>query len=287
MSLRQKIVRGVGLAAKFGKHRRDIHVNVGVLIEKFSKSPKVVTVKGEMRGDEFRSRVHREKMIAFRHQRFKRRIFRRRPRALRKLFQLQPAFVVFVPGIEKRRRLGDVNQHRNAEVGAFFKHRRKGGIVHVDALAAFVMQLHAEVFENLQALRAVLDVLFKTLRDAFAEAGLVEVAVVHVRENNETIRIAAFHHFNGALQAIAGTAAQIHHHLEVDGVHAFDEFFDVAGRGIPVVAVNIDERKFRAIDFVFGNDERRFWIVFFDGERLLRAGSFLLREQGPMRREDH
>src|SRR6267154_75667 len=73
--LRQKIVRGVGLAAKFGKHRRDVHVNVRMLIEKFSKPPKVVAVKGEMRGNEFRSRVHRKKMIAFRHQRFKRRIF--------------------------------------------------------------------------------------------------------------------------------------------------------------------------------------------------------------------
>src|SRR6266436_7728983 len=66
--LRQKIVRGVGLAAKFGQHRGNIHIYVGVLIEKFSKSPKVVAVKGEMRGNEFRSRVHRKKMIAFRHQ---------------------------------------------------------------------------------------------------------------------------------------------------------------------------------------------------------------------------
>jgi len=51
---------------------------------------------------------------------------------------------------------------------------------------------------------------------------------------------------------------------KIDRVHAFDEFVDVAGRGIPVMAVNIDERKFRAIDLVLGNDEA--WIL----DRILR-----------------
>ena len=84
--LRQKIVGGIRLAAEFGKYGGDVHVDVGMLVEKFAEARKIVAVKAEMRRDEFRARMHGEKVIALGHERFKRRIFRGWTGTLGKLF---------------------------------------------------------------------------------------------------------------------------------------------------------------------------------------------------------
>src|SRR5262249_25889318 len=149
-----------------GQHCRDVHVDIWMFVEEFAEAGEIVAMKREMSSDEFRAGMHGEEMIALSHQRFKRRILRRRPRALRELLQFKPTLVVLVPGIEKSRRFGNMNQDGNAELGALFKDGRKNGIVHVNALAVGIVQLHAEVLEDFQTLCTVLDVLLKTRRDA-------------------------------------------------------------------------------------------------------------------------
>jgi len=50
----------------------------------------------------------------------------------------------------------------------------------MDALTVRVVQLHAEVFENLQALGAVLHILLEARGDALTKAGLIKIAIIHV-----------------------------------------------------------------------------------------------------------
>ncbi len=56
------------------------------LFEQFPEPLEIVPMKGQMRGDEIDLRMLGKQMVALRHQRLKRRIFGRRPRALRKFF---------------------------------------------------------------------------------------------------------------------------------------------------------------------------------------------------------
>src|SRR5262249_4761832 len=125
-----EIVSGIGLSAEFRQHRGDIRVNVGMLVEEFPKAREVVAMKTEMCRYEFRAGMHCEEVIAFGHERFEGRISRGRPSTLRKLLQLEPALVVFVPRVEEGGRLGDVNQNGDAKVCALFEDRRKRGIIH-------------------------------------------------------------------------------------------------------------------------------------------------------------
>ena len=103
-------------------------------------------------------RMAREKIVLFAHQRFPAWIFFRRTGAAGMRLQLEPAFVVLIHGLEERPWLGGVDQHRNLQPGAGFKHFVEARIIHMDALAFGVLQIHAEVFEDLQTLRAVLHI---------------------------------------------------------------------------------------------------------------------------------
>src|SRR6266403_5754421 len=130
-------------------------------------------------------------MVALPHQSLKRRIFGRRPRALRKFFQLLPALVILVPGIEKRGRLRNVDEDRNFQLRAFFKQRIEDGIVGMDAFAVRILQVHAEILEDYQALRAVSYIGGKALRRALAVSGSVDVGVTRIREDDKAVGIAA------------------------------------------------------------------------------------------------
>src|SRR5882724_6700525 len=148
--LHQKIVRRIGLPPQLRQHRGDIHIHVGIRIEKFSQPLQVIPVKSQVRGDEIRPRMLGKQMIALRHQRFKRRVLRRRSRATRKFLQLLPSFVVIIPRIEKRRRLRHVDQHGNLQFRALLKYRVKLRIIHVNALPVSVFQFHPEILEDFQ-----------------------------------------------------------------------------------------------------------------------------------------
>src|SRR5258705_3571991 len=83
--LHQEIVRRIGLPPQFRQHRGDIHIHVRQRVESLTQPLQVIPVKSQVRGDEIRPRMLGKQMIALRHQRFKRRILRRRSRASRKL----------------------------------------------------------------------------------------------------------------------------------------------------------------------------------------------------------
>src|SRR6267378_1570273 len=282
----QKIVRRIGLPPQFRQHCGDVHIHVRQRIESFPQPLQVVSMKPQMRRDEIRSRMPREKAIALRHQRLERRILRRRPRASRKFFQLLPALVVIVPRIEKRRRFRHVNQHGKLQLRAFFKDGVKFRIVRVHALSAGIYQIHSEILEDFQSLRAVLDVLFQASRHAFSKSRRVQIVKTHVRENDESIRIAPFHCRHSILQLLPGSSAEIHHHVQIDCVHFLDEPVHFLCRGIPVMAVNVDERKFRSLDFVLFGDERGLWLVLVDRRRLQLLRRLALLRHGRARPND-
>src|SRR5438552_952092 len=265
----QEIVRRIGLPPQFRQHRGHIYVHVRERIESFPQPLQIISVKTEMRRNKIRPGMLRKQMIALRHQRFKRRILRRRPRAARKFLQLFPAFVVVVPGIKKRGRLRYVNQHGKLQFRAFLEDGIELRIVRVHALAVRIFQVHSEILEDFQSLRAVLDVLFQARRHALSKSRRVQVVVTHVRENDESIGVASFHHRHSVLELFPGSSAEIHHHAQIDRVHLLDEPVHFFRRGIPVMAVNIDERKFRPLDFVFLGDERGLRLVLVDRRGLL------------------
>src|SRR6266481_3294807 len=267
--LDQKIVRRIGLPPQFRQHCGDIHIHVRQRIESFPQPFQVISVKPKMGGDEVCPRVLREQMIALRHQRLERRILRRRPRASRKLFQLLPALVVVVPRIEKRRRFRHMNQHRKLQLRAFFKDGVKFRIVRVHALAVRVFQVHSEILENFQSLRTVLDVFFQSRRHAFPESRRVQIVVTHIREHYEPVGVTTLHHCHGIFQLLSRPPAEVHHHAQIDGFHFLDEPVHFFRGGIPVMAVNINERKFCPLDFVFLRYERGLRLVLVDRRRLL------------------
>src|SRR5260370_19726070 len=117
------------MAATSAKLRPDIHIHVGQRAEQFAEAPKIVPVKSEVCGNEIRARVSCKQMIALGHQRFKWRIPRGWASSLGEFLQFEPTLVVLIPWIEKRRRLGNVNEHRDFQLGAFFKKVIEAGIV--------------------------------------------------------------------------------------------------------------------------------------------------------------
>jgi len=72
---------------------------------------------------------------------------------------------------------------------------------------------------------------------------------------------------------------------QVDRVHLPDEPVHFSRRGVPVVAVNIDERELRPLDPVFLGDQSGFRLVFLNRRRLLGLLRFRrrLNQLGPRR----
>ena len=132
-----------------------------------------------------------------------------------------------------------------------------GGIVRADPLSVGILHVHAEILEDFQALRAAaLYIVFEPRRGALAVTGSVDVVVAQVGEDHEAVGMAPLHRGYGLPQLLAGAAAQVHHDAQVDAVHFFRELVGLLWRGIPVMAVNVNERKLRALDFVFFGDQR-------------------------------
>jgi hypothetical protein len=73
--------------------------------------------------------------------------------------ELEPPFVACSERLEKRLRLGDVDQHRHVEPRARGPDRIELGIVDAQPAAVGFPVEHAEVLEDLEAHRAGLDVL--------------------------------------------------------------------------------------------------------------------------------
>src|SRR5688572_31259454 len=78
-------------------------------------------------------------------------LFRSRPGPAGKLGELQPALVVLVDRVEEGRRLGGMDQNRNAQLSRLAPHRVEPGIVGADPLPAAVFEVHAEILEDLEA----------------------------------------------------------------------------------------------------------------------------------------
>src|SRR5437660_2395568 len=229
-----------------------------------------------MRRDEICPGMLGEQMISLGHQGFKRGILRGWPSAPGKLFQLLPSLVVVVPRIKKCGRLRHVNQHGELQFPTFLKYGVEFRIVYVHALTVGILQIHSEILEDFQSLRAVPYVLFQPIRYALPKSWRVQVVVIHVGENDESIRVAAFHCRHSILQLFSRYSTEIHHHAQIDRVHLSYKPVYFFRCGIPMMAVNIDEREFGPLDSVFLGDKRGLRLIFVDRRRLLFLWSLVL-----------
>src|ERR1022692_956836 len=96
-----------------------------------------------------------EKIVLLPHQSFPAWVFVGRPSAAGMSFELEPTLIILIHGLEERPRLGGMDQHRNFQSSAGFKHVVEARIVHVNALSLGVLQIHAESLEDFQTLRAI------------------------------------------------------------------------------------------------------------------------------------
>src|SRR5260370_4822629 len=143
------------------------------------------------------------------------------------------------------------------------------GFVRGQARPAGIFQVHSEILENFQPLRAVPNVLLQPRRHALSESRCVQIVVPHVREHHKPVRITSLHHRHCFFQFFSRSAAQVHHDAQIDGVHFFDEPVHFFWRGIPMMTVNIDERKFRPLDLVLLGDQRGLRLVLVNRRRLV------------------
>src|SRR5687768_11551535 len=136
-------------------------------------------------------RVAREHVSLLGHDRLPARILLRWTRPAGKLVQFEPSLIVFVDRLEEYRGLGSMDQNGDLVSSADLEYAVEARIVNVNALALGVLQIHAEILEDLQALRAILDVLLELIGRALAIAWLVEPVEVDVGEDCKPIFVVA------------------------------------------------------------------------------------------------
>ena len=119
-------------------------------------------------------------------------------------------------------------------------------------------RVHAGLFEDFQTDGAVLHVGFELRRGLPAVARRDAAELIQpICEHREAVRVRRAVDVAHALrERVAGSAAQVVEHADVQRVHLGDERRDGAGRGTRV-AVDIDDREFRSRHRMLIGDERR------------------------------
>ena len=163
-----------------------------------------------------------------------------------------------------------MDQHRDLEPGADFEDLVEARIVDVDALALAVLQVHAEVLEDFQTLRAVFDILLELRGGARAVVGIVRCREIDVGEDDEAILVAALLSARRMrLELVAVAAAQVHHDAQIELVHVGDQLVDALRRqAARLVIVHVDERIFGARDRMLRDDQGGLGLVLLDGHGL-------------------
>ena len=100
----------------------------------------------------------------------------------------------------------------------------------MDAPALAVLEIHAEILENLQPLRAIFDILLQLGRGAPAIIGIIDAREIEIGEDHEALGIPFLQDLDVFLQTVPVAAAQVHHDAEIDPVHIRDQLVDVIGR---------------------------------------------------------
>ena len=101
--------------------------------------------------------------------------------------QLEPALVVLILRLKKRPGLACVDQHGKFQPAAQLEDLVETRIVDVNALLFAVLQLHAEILENLQTLRAVIDIFLQLSGGAGGIIRIVEVPEIDIGEYHEAV----------------------------------------------------------------------------------------------------
>ena len=154
-----------------------------------------------------------------------------------------------------------------------FAHRSQDRIeprvVHGHAHALGVLQGQAQVLEDLQAPRAVLNVARELRRRLLAPARRVDARVVEVGEDHEAPGVAAGKVAVPGLELGSLPSAQIHHDPHVKAVHVGDQLRGVRRGDVGVlVVVDVDEPVLGEGRMVLGHHQRRLGFVLLDRQGL-------------------
>ena len=194
--------------------------------------------------------------------------FARAP-AIRALLQLQPPLVGAVLRIPERCRVGRMNQDRDAEFPGLCPERIESRIVHGHAPARAVGDVHAEVLEDLETLRAIPHVRLELRRGPCGKARIVDALVGRVREDHEPVRMRSLQRPYGLLQPHAVAAGEVHEHGHVEGIHRAHELGHACGRHLPPeVIVHVHEREPRSRHRMLGHLQGRAGFVFLEAHVL-------------------
>ena len=120
-------------------------------------------------------------------------------------------------------RVGDVNQHRDFQPCAGLEQRIHSRVVDWYSPAGLVAHAHAEVLENLQPLRARLDIRFELPRRALGPAGTADTVEVRVGENGKALGVFGSECPHRVAEPVAMPAAEVHQDCQVERIHlAYD-----------------------------------------------------------------
>ena len=183
--------------------------------------------------------------------------------------QLQPSLVGVIERIEKRLRLGDVDQHRHVEPRARLPNRIELRLVHAQTTAVRLAIEHAEVLEHLQADRTRFDVRFELGRRFRSRSG-TDVTEVDVGEQHHAIRVGAvLDRLHTLSDSIAPSATQVHEQTKVVGVHPFDHASELVVRDRRrLMTVDVDDRILRPWHGVLRDDQHRLRLVLANRRRV-------------------
>src|SRR5260370_36858653 len=108
-----------------------------------------------------------------------------------------------------------MDEHGNLQLRAFFKQRIEDGIVGMDAFAVRILQVHAEILEDFQALRAVAYIGGKALRRALAVSGSVDVGVARIRKDSETVGVWSLNRRHRIPHRAPGATPEVPHYRRI------------------------------------------------------------------------
>ncbi len=178
----------VRLAAQLVDAGTDVDVKVGAAFEELTDPGQVLGIAADMGADECRLRMALHQVRQPGHDGHERRVGWTGEMPVGVSEQGLIMLVVLVYRVEKCHRVGDVDGHRQVELGGGFPQGVQAVVVHGDQLTVLVLHLQAEAFPDLEAFGAARCLLAQATSSPFSEtvAMFRPGCPIHPAEDAET-----------------------------------------------------------------------------------------------------
>ena len=139
---------GARLTADVVEHGADLRVEVWHLVHHLREAAQVVRVPSHVRGDERRLRMLAKQVVPLCHQRLEARKPVLRIATIRKQREFEPALIREIDRLEEFRRIGDVDEDRDLQIGGLLPHRIELRIVKLQPRAVGLLDAEPEIFHD-------------------------------------------------------------------------------------------------------------------------------------------